>query len=412
MLSSRPIPLNPDVDVASQPILQAKTPARKLKNRAALQENAIIHSGAKTVLSKKHVLQTPFRPGTAHGKKPLGSMSVTRPLMDKTPFPNRVAATTSFGASKTPGTKGSKLSKLSFLVPEPEQSELLSPDIAPLLRPSNTRKSLRGRLSGTFKTPVTKGDHWNVSPGDLRMDLADGSTEQATEQVPSLEDEDDEIEYMPPTAIDLPYEPPFELPDYKAVGMSLFKLGHVPLEDDTIDIFYSQIIDEQLDMPALIAESGPPSVDVLALPELEDDSPFAKKAAKPGPSACPSKPALASTRIPSGRTASAVATPWSHSYANFRSKSSKSGGFIQYLCGAIEEGRVGKAYRDAARRCPSGAASVPGGRARSATVSVPSGGPGASRVSTKPTAVIEDPLAEVFEKNIGDGLYDDFQFEI
>ncbi|OSC96766.1 hypothetical protein PYCCODRAFT_1462302 [Trametes coccinea BRFM310] len=306
MLSTRPIALNSDVDIASQPVLHAKTPGRKLKNRAALQENAIIHSGAKTVLSKKNVLQTPFRPGTAHGKKQLVSVSMTRPLMDKTPFPNRVSPATGFGASKTPATKGLKLSKLSLLVPEPEQPELLTSDAAPLLRPSSTRKSLRGRLSGTFKTPVTKGDHWNVSPGDMELDIAGGTTEQATEQVVSPEDEDDEIEYMPPTAVEPPYEPPFELPDYKSMGTTLFTLGHAPLQDDTLDVFYARSIEEQLDVHVLIAESGPQSVDSLELPELKDDSPFAKKAVKPGPAVGSSKPPA--TRIPSSRAASVAAT--------------------------------------------------------------------------------------------------------
>ena len=64
MLSSRPISFNGDVDVP-QSILNAKTPGRKaLKGRTALQENAL-YAGAKTVLSKKNILQTPFRPGTA-----------------------------------------------------------------------------------------------------------------------------------------------------------------------------------------------------------------------------------------------------------------------------------------------------------------------------------------------------------
>ena len=64
MLSSRPIAFNGDVDV-QQSILNAKTPGRKaLKGRTALQENTL-HNGAKTVLSKKNILQTPFRPGTA-----------------------------------------------------------------------------------------------------------------------------------------------------------------------------------------------------------------------------------------------------------------------------------------------------------------------------------------------------------
>lgn len=66
MLSARPISLNADVDVQQQhAILNTKTPGRKaLKGRNALQEN-VLHNGAKTVLTKRNVLQTPFRPGTA-----------------------------------------------------------------------------------------------------------------------------------------------------------------------------------------------------------------------------------------------------------------------------------------------------------------------------------------------------------
>ncbi|KAI0328352.1 hypothetical protein GY45DRAFT_1355205 [Cubamyces sp. BRFM 1775] len=333
MLSARPISFNGDIDVATQPILNAKTPGRKaLKNRAALQENAV-HSGAKTVLSKKNVLQTPFRPGTTHGKKPLVSVSVTRPLMDKTPFPNRVAPGGGFGTSKTPGGKGSKLSKLSLLVPEPEQPELLSPDVAPLLRPSSTRKSLRGRLSGTFKTPMTKGDYWNVSPGDMEMEMAGGTAEQ----VMAVDDEDDEIEYMPPTAIERPYEPPFELPDYKSMGSTLFNLGHTPLLDDTLDMYYSKDIEEQVNVRELIEGGGnPSSIEKLDLPELEDDSPFARKPAKPAatapvtqPRAGPSRAvsisaAAAATRTqPTARPATAI--PQSRSSSRTTTTSSGSG---------------------------------------------------------------------------------------
>ncbi|KAI0355791.1 hypothetical protein OH77DRAFT_1424747 [Trametes cingulata] len=305
MLSTRPIAVNADADAATQPVLNTKTPGRKgFKNRAALQENAI-HSGAKTVLSKKNVLHTPFRPGTAHGKKPLVSVSVTRPLMDKTPFPNRVAPG-GLGTSKTPGMKGTKLSKLSLLVPEPEQPELLSPDVAPLLRPSSTRKSLRGRLSGTFKTPVTKGDHWNVSPGDMGMgvgmELAGGPAVQATEESVPVEDEDDEIEYMPPTAIERPYEPPFDLPDYSSIGKTVFALGHAPLLDDTLDVYYGADIETQLDVKEIVAAAGSElRVDDLEREELEDDSPFPAKPKAPPP------PAV--NKAPAGRTVSSSTRP-------------------------------------------------------------------------------------------------------
>ncbi|KAI0349132.1 hypothetical protein OH77DRAFT_1432325 [Trametes cingulata] len=282
MLSTRHIALNADADAATQPILNTKTPGRKaFKNGAALQENAI-HSCAKTVLSKKNVPHTPFRPGTAR----------------KPPFPNRVAPG-GLGTSKTPGMKGTKLSKLSLLVPEPEQPELLSPDVAPLLRPSSTRKSLRGRLIGTFKTPVTKGDHWNVSPGDMGMgvELVGGPAVQATEESVPVEYEDDEIEYMPPTAIERPYEPPSDLPDYASMGKTVFALGHAPLLDDTLDMYYGADIETQLYVKEIIAAAGSElRVDDFELKDLEDDSPFPAKATAPPP------PAV--DKAPIGRTVS------------------------------------------------------------------------------------------------------------
>ncbi|KAI1787440.1 hypothetical protein LXA43DRAFT_1098270 [Ganoderma leucocontextum] len=304
MLSSRPISFNADIDVP-QSTLNAKTPARKaLKGRSALQENAI-HSGAKTVFSKKNILHTPFRPGTAHGKKPLVSISLARPLVDKTPFPNRVAAANFGGAGPAGKTPGMKLSKLALLVSQPQQ-ESLSPDVAPLLRPSSARKSLRGRLSGSnFKTPLTKGNYWDVSPGD--MEGIGGVAEEVKEEAEvAVDEEDDEIEYMPPTAVELPYEPLFEIPDYKAMGRALFELGHGGFMDDTADVYYAMDIEQQIDLKQLLADTGfKPDWfdDGLQLPELEDDSPFA---CKPTPASAPAPQSQAQPRPPASKSASSI----------------------------------------------------------------------------------------------------------
>ncbi|EIW63655.1 uncharacterized protein TRAVEDRAFT_142622 [Trametes versicolor FP-101664 SS1] len=225
------------------------------------------------------------------------SVSVTRPLMDKTPFPNRVA-----GGSKTPGLK---LSKLALLVPEPEVGE--SPDAAPLLRPSSTRKSLRGRLSGTFKTPITKGDHWNVSPGDMQLEPAGGAEVEAREHAAEISDADDEMEYMPPSAIERAYEPLFELPDYTNMGGALFRLGHAPLTDDALDVYYAADIEQQVDVRELVLASGPTpgsaKGEELDLSELDDDSPFARKQPKPCPAPTGAKAAGPSARTVANRTA-------------------------------------------------------------------------------------------------------------
>ena len=96
-----------------------------------------------------------------------------------------------------PVPQTAKLAKLALL----EAPQEVVPDT--LLRPSSARKSLRApRLSGgvqqlDFKTPITRGDHWNVSDGEIDVD----ADEEAEAAVDVRGEDDDEIEYMPPTAI-------------------------------------------------------------------------------------------------------------------------------------------------------------------------------------------------------------------
>ena len=128
----------------------------------------------------------------SHSVKP--TIRVQKPLGDKTPFPNRVANAVPFDA---PAPQTAKLAKLALL--EAPQEALPEP----LMRPSSARKSLRApRLSGgmpqlDFKTPVTRGDHWNVSDGEIDVDAEEEAAEVASVQG----EDDDEIECMPPTAI-------------------------------------------------------------------------------------------------------------------------------------------------------------------------------------------------------------------
>lgn len=119
-------------------------------------------------------------------------ITISRPLGDKTPFPNRVA---NDAQSQTPSPLNEKLAKLSLEEP--------GPAIVPgaLLRPSSARTSLRiPRTSGgkyEFKTPITQGNHWDVSDGDIDVEPEIQPDEQEAVQ----EEDYDEIEYMPPTAI-------------------------------------------------------------------------------------------------------------------------------------------------------------------------------------------------------------------
>lgn len=135
----------------------------------------------------------------SHSVKP--TIRVQKPLGDKTPFPNRVANAVPFDV---PAPQTAKLAKLALL----EAPQEVIPES--LLRPSSARKSLRApRLSGgvqqlDFKTPVTRGDHWNVSDGEIDVDGA----EEAEDTVDVRGEDDDEIEYMPPTAIGTSYPCP------------------------------------------------------------------------------------------------------------------------------------------------------------------------------------------------------------
>ncbi|KAM5537188.1 hypothetical protein V8D89_009121 [Ganoderma adspersum] len=183
--------------------------------------------------------------------------------MDKTPSPSpdHIAAAAFGGAGPAGSTPGMKLSNLALLVsgPQPRRSS----------------------------TPLTKGHYWDVSPGDLKgIGGVVVDAKQGTEVAVDEEEEDDEIEYMPPYGCrrdwrgpELPYEPPFEMLDYKATGRALFALGHGGLVDDTADVYYLMDIEQQLNMKQLVADAGFSS-DLrddsarLQLPELEDDSPF------------------------------------------------------------------------------------------------------------------------------------------
>lgn len=115
---------------------------------------------------------------------------VARPLADKTPAPNRLN-TASFTTPLPHTGKRAKLSALNF--DDVKKSE------TPVASPSSTRKKLRfpRSASKSFETPVTKGDHWNVS--DVSIDLAGNSLEDVNEK--DEEPDYSDIEYMPPRSV-------------------------------------------------------------------------------------------------------------------------------------------------------------------------------------------------------------------
>ena len=121
----------------------------------------------------------------------------TRILGDKTPLPNRqlLANLTPLprSASKNASTAKTHLPSLLDVVkgstpPPPSTGR----------RKSRTPTSGGGGVRELYKTPITKGDYWNVSDGDIDF----GLLREVVEEEEDIEAEDfSEVEYMPPTAV-------------------------------------------------------------------------------------------------------------------------------------------------------------------------------------------------------------------
>ena len=114
--------------------------------------------------------------------------TITRPLGDKTPLPNRLANT----LFQTPLPTINKPSKLND---DGGNEEGGTPDS--IQRPSSMRKHLKQpRNSGKkFETPVNNGKHWDVSDGDIML------LDSVPEPVVEAEDDLDEVEYGPPNTL-------------------------------------------------------------------------------------------------------------------------------------------------------------------------------------------------------------------
>ncbi|KAJ7031032.1 hypothetical protein C8F04DRAFT_1263303 [Mycena alexandri] len=160
------------------------------------------------------------------------STQVARPLVDETPFPNRVAIASKFN---TPLPDKHKLAQL-LLEANKTNALYANPTEVPdsaARRASSARAHVRApRLSAnnnSFETPLFNGKPWDVSEAEIAPPEAVAAPSEA------LESEDyDEIEYMPPQSVDA-YAPPFDfpLPEYSTVGKTLLGLAHSYSYDDT-----------------------------------------------------------------------------------------------------------------------------------------------------------------------------------
>lgn len=214
-----------------------------------------------------------FNPLKVHGLLGTETMKMPRllDLTNKTPF-------ASHHISKSPNT-----SNVESPLKAPFQSATATLADVPdtILRSSRARTSFRmPRMSGSSAnavppvTPAPEGrrKHWEVlSDGG---DISTGNISNDDLEWPSI-DLEAEIEYMPPPAVgelrsywalwgnlsyymipELPYDPGFDMPDYKDIGANIWKIGNI------FDI--STLADIQPpELPFLIQPDDIPSFDSI-----------------------------------------------------------------------------------------------------------------------------------------------------
>ncbi|KAJ7633447.1 hypothetical protein DFH06DRAFT_1101224 [Mycena polygramma] len=318
MLSSRSTHLSTDARAG------AKTPGR---------ENAI----NRTLVSKGVLKNNAFVPlepnvGPSNNTKNVPAkligreLEVARPLVDKTPFPNR-AATSNF---KTPLPDNQKLAKL--LLEANKTNALLSGskgEPTSAARASSGRTHARApRLSANinFQTPLINGNPWDVSESEI------APPEVVATHIPAPEPEEyDEIEYMPPKVVDV-YTPPFDfaLPDYSTVGKTLLGVAHsYPYEDD-----------------APRAESDPAVEpgrwDMFTLPEIKSDDPF--PASKPRTR---TQLSTTSSRLAQSRPVTTSSRPGTSIAQRFRLANPRSAASTTVTSGAKMQAPSGRVQRPA-----------------------------------------------------------------
>ncbi|KAG8951431.1 hypothetical protein FRC04_006202 [Tulasnella sp. 424] len=98
---------------------------------------------------------------------------------------------------------------------------------ASVLLPSSTRKSIRApRKSYETPEPTGRRPHWDISDGeiDVEINLSPGTSSREI----IMEEDHDEIEYMPPSVPEEPFDPGFEMPNYLSMGADIMYFDKHP----------------------------------------------------------------------------------------------------------------------------------------------------------------------------------------
>ncbi|EJD52515.1 hypothetical protein AURDEDRAFT_149233 [Auricularia subglabra TFB-10046 SS5] len=214
---------HPDLDAPPLGARQySKTPARGtlqtkslLKSENRLAPQTLGPKGKRVALAP----QTPAMPLSAKPSKTTNANTTRGALQDKTPFQNR----------QTPGGVGvtSKKQKTTLQTPFQPIREQRTPPSSQSL-PSATRTRIRAPARNMFETPLPSGiNYWDISDGsiDVQSSVSLGSAG-------IVEEDFDEIEYMPPTAVVPECDPPFDVPDYKKLGADVKAVAHIVYFDD------------------------------------------------------------------------------------------------------------------------------------------------------------------------------------
>ncbi|KAG9127961.1 hypothetical protein FRC07_006978 [Ceratobasidium sp. 392] len=285
MLSTR---FHDDVNVGGR--FPTKTPGRAGANLG--KENPGGRGGAQTTLTgkgqertSKNVPNTPgyndlsqfepqrlFKGGKVDAQQ-TQSISRAFALLDKT--------------NKTPHPKSRKAVSIMTPVAGSAQKPSAKPLFAPtapqatdntlqntVRRPSSGRLSIRAPSSVVreFKTPDARGRraHWDVGDMDPSLEMDNNVDISNSIKLDNVEvEEEDELEYMPPTAIIPDYQPMFDMPDMQAFGQAVRSLTYSHWPRDDVDILSTIRDDEVVDSCI-----NDPSFHDLSMLDPPEDDPF------------------------------------------------------------------------------------------------------------------------------------------